>query len=164
MPPPATDTFQPVAGILAILFPGAGHMYLKETKRGVYACIGVLWLFFGGIFIGGIDVIDSKEDKMWFWGQAAVGPIPFAIDWYHQNHLKVRTFDSWGRPITRTANPNEGRNPATAEPIPNGTPPNSKSVTKMNELGTLSAFLAGMLNIIIIIDAAFPTRRREGVK
>jgi hypothetical protein len=154
------ESFNPTAGVLAILFPGAGHLYLKERKRAIYACIGVLWLFLGGIFVGGIDVIDSREDRIWFFGQACVGPLPFAIDWYHQNRLKVREIVPGRGTILRSAYPNEGRDPATGAPVPGGTPPNRKSVTKMNELGTLSATLAGMINLIVIIDAAFPTRRR----
>ncbi len=154
------ESFNPVAGLCAIVLPGLGHLYLRETKRGIYACLGVLMLFFGGILVGGIDVIDSKEDKIWFFGQALVGPIPFAVDWYHQHKIKVHATDDNGRAILRSAYPWEGRDPATGKVLPKGTPPNTKSVTKMNELGTLSAALAGMLNLIIIIDAAFPTRRR----
>jgi hypothetical protein len=158
---PTQETFSPVAGILAILFPGAGHLYLKEPKRAIYAAAGVLWLFLGGIFIGGIDVIDSREDDKWFLGQACVGPLAFGVDWYHQNHLKVReTIPGRGQRL-RSAYPNEGRDPKTGAPVPGGIPPNRKSVTKMNELGTLSATLAGMINVIVIIDAAFPTRRRR---
>lgn len=155
------ESFNPVAGVLAILFPGAGHCYLKETRRAVYASAGILWLFLGGILIGGIDVIDSREDRIWFFGQACVGPLPFAVDWYHQNRIKVRDSDRIRGPILRTANPDEGRDPTTGAPVPGGIPPNRKSVTKMNELGTLSATLAGMINVIVIIDAAFPTRRRK---
>lgn len=161
MPRQSNESLNPVAGVCAILFPGLGHLYLGEAKRGLYAGLGVLMLFVGGIMVGGIDVIDSKEDRYWFFGQALVGPLPFALDWYHQNKLKVRAIDEHGRFIGfRTAYPWEGRDPATGNAIPHGTPPNTKSVTKMNELGTLSTALAGMLNLIIIIDAAFPTRRR----
>jgi hypothetical protein len=31
----------------------------------------------------------------------------------------------------------------------------------MGELGTLSATLAGMMNLIVILDAAFPSTRRK---
>lgn len=162
-------TFNPIAALLAIAFPGAGHFYLGERDRAVYACAGILGLFAGGILLGGIDVIDSREDRVWFFGQACVGPLAFGVDYYHQNHIKVREYDAAGRPlrdpkgrhIVRTARPNEGRDPKTGAPIPNGFPPNRKSVTKMNELGTLAATLAGMINVIVIIDAAFPTRRRK---
>jgi TM2 domain-containing membrane protein YozV len=155
------ESFNPVAAVLGFVLPGAGHFYLGHRSRGIYACIGILSLLFGGLLIGGIDVVDSKEDRMWFFGQAAAGPIVFGVDWYHQHQLKVQAYDDFGRLVLRTAHPWEGRDPATGRATPTGTPPNSKSVTKMNELGTLSAFLAGMLNVIVIIDAAFPARRRE---
>ena len=35
--------------------------------------------------------------------------------------------------------------------------PNRKSLAKVNELGTLYALCAGMLNLIVILDALFPT-------
>src|SRR5690606_39442388 len=78
-----------LAGLLAAAVPGAGHIYLGEARRGVLAAIGVLGLFFGGMLLGGVDVIDSREDRLWFYGQALVGPIAFGVDWYHQNRLKA---------------------------------------------------------------------------
>jgi TM2 domain-containing membrane protein YozV len=160
------QSFQPVAAIAACIFPGAGHFVLGQVKRGVLIAIGILFLFFGGIFIGGIDVIDSKEDRVWFLGQALVGPIAFGVDYVHQEHFKVREYglDNKGNPVlrgTRSAYPNEGRNPKTGEAVAGQIPPNSKSVGKVNELGTLFAAVAGMLNLIAIIDAAAPTRRQR---
>lgn len=72
-----------------MILPGLGHVVRGEPKRAICAAIGVLGMFFGGILIGGIDVIDSKEDKWWFYGQAFVGPLAFGADWYHQNQLKA---------------------------------------------------------------------------
>jgi hypothetical protein len=37
-------------------------------------------------------------------------------------------------------------------------PPNSKSLAKMNEIGTLYSTIGGMLNLIAILDAAFHRR------
>jgi len=160
----APERFEPVAGLVAILFPGAGHWILGEHKRGAYIACGVLGLFFGGILIGGIDVIDREEDPIWFFGQAMVGPLPFALDWYHQNHVKG--IDPHGK--HRSAGPREsivkeserGRTVRRIRPTEAGMrgPPNSKSLAKMNEIGTLYATIAGMLNLIAILDAAFHRR------
>lgn len=87
------DQMNLTAGVLAVLFPGAGHLYLRQTRRGVLASIGVLGLFLGGLLIGGIDVVDRKEDKWWFLGQSLVGPLTFAVDYYHQNRLKAYPLD-----------------------------------------------------------------------
>lgn len=150
------EGFQPHAALAALVFPGGGHALLGDLRRGACVAAGVLGLFFGGLFIGGIDVIDSKEDRVWFLGQAFVGPIAFGVDYLHQNHFKVR--EPTGR--LRSANPNETRGQDAVPVI--GTPPNRKSIAKVNELGTLFAAIAGMMNLIAVIDAAYPTARHRG--
>lgn len=170
-----------LAGLLAAAVPGAGHIYLGEAKRGILAAVGVLGLFFGGILLGGVDVIDSREDRLWFYGQALVGPIAFGVDWYHQNRLKAFQWEPGdavhaqvflnSRPTS--LNPGEERvvgeitvdgrqvTVPLREKTPGAIPPNSKSIGRMNELGTLFATIAGMLNLIIFIDALLPSRPRQ---
>lgn len=155
---PQSVDFAPLALIGAIILPGLGHALRGEVHRGIAAAIGVLTLFLGGLLVGGVDVVDSKEDQYWFFGQALVGPLAFGVDHYHQNYLKVID-ERTGREVRRTAYPTEGRDPA-GRPIVGGNPPNTKSVTKLNELGMLTCCLAGMMNLIVIIDAGWPTRRR----
>jgi membrane-associated protease RseP (regulator of RpoE activity) len=240
---------RPLAGLAALVLPGLGHLVLGETKRGVLIAIGVLGLFFGGLFIGGIDSVDSKEDKVWFFGQALVGPLAFGVDYIHQNQFKVKDTDFSGNIVGRSARPNEGRDPATGRAIgaslgitrdqaPGGKgvlvrgvtpgtgaeksglksgdiifkwnetlvagpddlvsqlgsiadgnspqaarltiqrgdqqqevtvglepvkPPNIKSLAKVNEIGTLFSTIAGMLNLIVIMDALLPIRRPRHV-
>jgi Family of unknown function (DUF6677) len=146
-----------VAGVLAAVFPGLGHWFLGERWRAVVIAAGILGLFFGGLLIGGIDAVDSQEDTIWFAGQALVGPLAFGVDYYHQHYLKVR--DGNG---LRTANPGEARDPSgKAVPAAAGQlPPNSKSLGRMNELGTLYCTIAGMLNLMVVIDALFHTKRQ----
>ncbi len=72
------------------------------------------------------------------------------MDYAHQHHFKVH---DGGK--LRSANPGETRD-AQGNAIPARTgelPPNSKSLGRMNELGTLFCTIAGMLNLIVIIDA-----------
>lgn len=143
-------------------------------------------MFAAGIFIGGIDVVDRREDFPWFLGQAIVGPVAFGTDWLHQNHFKVWVPVSG---TTRSALPNEYRNPMTGAPVMTvldattnkptarisigpgpadvkvispAWPPNIKSLGRMNELGTLFCTIAGMMNLICIVDAAFSRRREKG--
>ncbi|MBZ0172674.1 MAG: hypothetical protein K8E66_09870 [Phycisphaerales bacterium] len=186
-----------LAGVLAVLLPGLGHVARGETKRGVLAGAGVLALFFGGLLIGGIDVIDSREDKWWFYGEAFVGPIAFGADWVHQNSFKAFGVpadidEKTGRVVYRTSDrqlraehrlrsvfPQEtrkvievtvitdrGGQPETRQlPVavlagPGEEAPNVKSLAKVNEIGTLYALCAGMLNLIVILDALFPTLGR----
>jgi hypothetical protein len=141
------ETLQPVAAVAAAALPGLGHMVLGEVRRGVLILVGVLGLFFGGMFIGGIDVIDRREDFWWFVGQAGVGPVAFGVDWAHQNMIKVEDSAAPG-----------GRR----SPWPDENPKARKSLGRLNELGALFATLAGLLNVIAIIDAAWHTPRRRG--
>ncbi len=161
------------AAVLALLFPGAGQMFRGNLYRGVMASMGVLGLFLGGLLIGGIDVVDSKEDRIWFYGEALVGPLAFGVDALHQNRFKAwaQVPAVTGRPgwDTRSGYPNETRTwnderaryewVAAANPAATDAPPNKKSIAKMNELGTLFATIAGMLNFIIILDALLPSKR-----
>lgn len=160
------------------MLPGLGHLAQGQTKRGVLICVGVLGLFFGGLLIGGIDVVDREEDRLWFMAQSLVGPLAFGVDFIHQNHFKVLDSGdpSKGRPpMLRSALPGEIRDPDTpfftparpkAAAIDPATgksepPPNMKSIAKVNELGTLFCAVAGMMNLIVAIDAAFPRGRRR---
>lgn len=154
---PSSPLFRPASLVAAIVLPGLGHFIGGERLRGVLIAVGVLGLFFGGMLIGGIDVIDSREDRVWFFGQALVGPTAFAVDWAHQTQFKV--IDPNTRQL-RTAYPGEGRD-ANGMAVAGGTPPNIKSINKVNDIGTLYATIAGMLNLICILDAGWPPRRRH---
>jgi hypothetical protein len=136
--------FAPLAALAALAVPGAGQIVRGEVARGLLAGFGVLFLFFNGLFVGGIDAIDSRENRLWFFGQACVGPIAFGVDHYHQSRFKIA--DASGRLRPR---------------LPDENPGNIRSLGKMGELGTLSATLAGMMNLIVILDAAFPSTRRK---
>lgn len=169
--PSNPDRFLPLPAFLAILFPGLGHIALGDTRRGIIISAGILGLFFGGLFVGGLDAIDSDEDRVWFIGQALNGPIAFAADYVHQNHFKGFARDPrTATTIRRSAYPGESiawkPAPGTTGPaipliVQGGTPPNTKSLGRANELGTLFITLGGMLNLLVIIDAAINRPKRE---
>ena len=135
--------FDPVALIAAVALPGAGHFLAGDRRRGLYIGMGIFGLFGTGIFIGGISVIDRKENDWWFIGQALVGPATFGIDYYHQTQLKEMT--SSGVRLTP--------DPAVSK--------YRRSIGKPLDIGILFTAIAGMLNVIAVIDAGFPTRRRQ---
>jgi hypothetical protein len=165
------DTFQPLPGLVAFLFPGAGHWLLGEARRALLVALGILGLFVSGLLIGGIDVVDRQENPIWFVGQALIGPLTFGVDYLHQNQFKVidpatgqrRTprpeiRDESGRVVT----PAEVRGPGGIAQFgaPGQRPPKSRALGRMNELGTLFITIAGMLNLIAILDAAFHPLRQ----
>lgn len=184
MPSPPEEPIQPLAGLLALALPGCGHLFLRQYDRAFYAALGILGLFFGGLLIGGIDSVDSREDRIWFLGQALVGPIAFGVDYIHQSRFKgwaettqpepnrqgaVRTTYKIrspypGEELQRGPNPVDPNKTAlivVPSDDPGALPPSSKSLARMNELGTLFTTLAGMLNLIVMLDALFPGRRRK---
>lgn len=155
------ETFQPVALLLACALPGLGHAFLGDVKRGVLIFTSILGLFCGGILIGGVDVIDRTEDKWWFILQAGVGPTAFAVDSLHQNLFKIEVRTPRGT-MRRSASPVAAENP-------DGKPPMAKkSLGRVNEVGSLYAAMAGMLNLIAIIDVSWrsvrPRMPRGGVQ
>ncbi len=166
-PAPPPKGLDLAAGVLACILPGAGQFYRGERSRALMACVGILGLFLGGMLVGGIDVVDSEEDRIWFVGQAFVGPLAFGVNYAHQTRFKALDRDTR---LRRSGHPDEmrgsldldgdGTNEPVWVPAQNGAgPPNTKSVAKMNEIGTLAATLAGMLNFIVILDALLPSVR-----
>lgn len=147
----ASDTtFRPLGAILGWVFPGLGHIAAGNTKRGLYAMAGVLVLFIGGILVGGVDCVDRTEDRLWFVGQAGCGPIAFAADFANTAFLK-----------------SGDAAPMIKMPTPPGAPEvavsSFKGLAHANEFGTLFVFLAGLLNICVLLDAAVRAPASDGV-
>lgn len=191
MPPTSTsqagksEPFQPAAALFAAIFPGLGHFYLGQVRRGVLVAGGVMGLYLTGLLIGGIQCVDRKDNYIWFLGQALVGPMTFGLDYVHHEHLKVREMDTRTGVETRrrAPQPTETRDPRTGQPIGialiNGIPTAKtsdgttiapaypsyvKAVPRSNELGTLFTTIAGFLNVIVVIDAAFGVRAERKKK
>ena len=131
--------FNPAAAVLAWLWPGAGHLSLGERKRGWLIMFGVLFLFVTGVLVGGIDSIDRKNDHLWFLAQSVCGPIAFGVDFINQNWIKTMPQPQQFATI---------------------------GINKPNEMGTLFSALAGLMNLVVILDAMFfvprpPLERRR---
>ncbi|MGD9693164.1 MAG: DUF6677 family protein [Phycisphaerales bacterium] len=137
---------EPLAGALAFLLPGLGHLVLAQPRRAVLIFLGVIGLFTSGLLIGGIDVVDRRDDKWWFLGQALTGPVAFAVDHLHQS--------------LKEPDPRTGRLLPPSPSAPGEKPPPySVSIAKPNEIGALFCTLAGLLNLIAIIDASWHAPR-----
>lgn len=173
--------FHLLALLGAILLPGLGHVLRGERKRGVLAAAGVLGLFLGGLLIGGINAVDRREERWWFYAQAGVGPLAFAVNHVHQKHFKgLPLEDLQSGDLSRVRSPHPGErlerrevlvvDPATRRQArvtmgvlvpagPGERPPKHAALGKVAELGILFAALAGMLNIIVVLDIALPGPR-----
>ncbi|MEX2216325.1 MAG: DUF6677 family protein [Phycisphaeraceae bacterium] len=139
--------FNPHAAVAGWLLPGLGHFILGLRKRGIILAVAICSLWLLGILIGGISVI-SRTDRTegsgesrswWYYGQAMIAP-SIAVDMF-RNSLKESHADG------------SGDGSLTYEP----------SFGRMAEQGTLFTALAGMLNLLAIIDVLYcnPAYRRE---
>lgn len=63
-----------VAGLLAWLVPGLGHLYLGHRGRGMILLVTITATFWTGVAIGGVRAtVDPQERKLWFAAQIGTG-------------------------------------------------------------------------------------------
>lgn len=179
---PGPERFVPAAGVAGLLLPGLGHVVLGQPRRAAAIAAGILGLFLGGLLLGGLDTIDSREDRLWFYVQAFTGPLAFGANWINQTHLKAWAFEETIAarqvPVYRSAYAGEVRVSGPQDglaPFPgleswpqwgrsgafSGPRGAGKSVGKVNEIAMLMCALAGMMNLVAALDAAFNRRQRE---
>jgi hypothetical protein len=137
------EQFTPRAAFLAWLWPGLGHLSLGQRRRGALIMSGVLFLFASGVLVGGVDCVDRREDRLWFWAQALCGPIAFAVDLANQTLTK---------PLPADPDP---ANPQDLLRL------RRKSLGRVNEMGTLYCALGGLMNLVVILDALYGPPRRS---
>jgi hypothetical protein len=119
----------------------------------------VLFLFFSGLLIGGLDCVDRKHDKLWFLAQSFCGPIAFVADFGNQQ-LVQGVPEEWtaGAPARQRF---EQSDPALLREL------SRIGLGRVNEMGTLFIALAGLMNVVVILDALYfmsasADDRREG--
>ena len=140
--------WHPAAAIAAWLLPGLGHIALGQRQRGciLMVVIGSLWL--GGLLIGGISVIDHRHRteqgqwSLWYFGQAMLAP-SVAVNTAHQTLKRAH-------PVRAPQ--------AVSDPRPLYEP----AYGHVMEQGVLYTALAGLLNLLCIIDVLYhdPDRRK----
>lgn len=148
----------PLAVGAAWVLPGLGHVLIGHARRGLIAGAAILALFTAGILVGGLCVIDRKADPvpLWYAGQTLVGPVTLALDRYHQN-LKIQLttqIDQHAQTLRQILGRRVSYEQANADLLQSTTtaPVFRKSLGRVNELGTLYCTLAGVLNLLLILD------------
>ncbi len=114
-----------VAGLLAWIIPGAGHLYIGERVRGFILLAVIALTFWAGVAVGGVkNTVNPQDRSLWFLGQICAGIHPLAAV-------------VWSRQVTI---------PAGADPA------GWISYGQTEEVGVVYTAIAGMLNILIIFD------------
>lgn len=126
MPKPQQPQF--LAALLGWCLPGLGHISIGHKRRGTYILLGAMSLIIGGIFIGGIDAVDHKNDFLWFLAQAGAGPIVVLIDLCTQNMIASLPVDEKASLV---------------------------GLSHVNEIGTLFIAMAGLMNVVMMLDVLY---------
>jgi hypothetical protein len=119
----------PIVAVVNWLIPGAGYLFIGQIARGLTIGITILTLFALGILIGGVHVVDPPTFTPGVSRVASVLQKP----WYIGQFLSgaVGVMSGWVGP---------------SQPA---------SHSRVSEIGTLYTAVAGMLNLIATIDAAY---------
>ena len=141
VPPPV-----PVVAIAAWLVPGLGYLLVGERRRAIYVGVAIVLLFVFGILIAGVRCVDVP-------GFDGVGNLKYERG--GQPTIQAATFRAvaekpWYVPQLLTG------------PITIGASVWSVSISdtyargtaRLWDIGTLYTAVAGMLNLLAIIDAA----------
>lgn len=124
-----------------------GHILAGHMRRGIvlFVCIGGLWL--SGLLIGGISVMHSRSQdgalRPWYMGQAVIAPT-LAVEYLYDRYRSQ----------------NAGHDPQADD----ATVPYQPAFGRAYELGTLYSALAGLLNLLAIIDIAYREPRSTAHK
>jgi hypothetical protein len=81
-------------GLVAWMVPGAGHVLVRERKRGIIIFAVITTLFVMGLYVGSIGVVDWVTGRIWFYAQILYSPAVGII----ANITKNGDFPSYGRP------------------------------------------------------------------
>lgn len=155
------DLKQPVvAAALAWLIPGLGHIYQGRTGKGILFFVCVLGTFFYGLYLGGGKVVYAavpwEQQYRWqYWCQLGTGLVATPMLVQRERVLNGRE-PLWNGLM---APPRNQQVHWTDDSGRQTTQPNELAMWTVKyhpyfELGTVYTVIAGLLNILVICDAA----------
>ena len=139
-----------LAGVLAWLIPGAGHVYLGRAVRGVILCLCINALFWTGVAVGGVFTVEPVTQRWWFAAQMCTGASGLAA-WYRQDRVRDRISASIDAPAPRRGRAGGAawQREFTEAVIQDNLDLNYPSDT----VARAYSGVAGMLNLMAIFDA-----------
>jgi hypothetical protein len=130
LPPP------PLVALAGWIVPGSGYWLIGQRGRAITIGVTIILLFTLGVLIAGVRCVEAPDmqgpgstiskvlQKPWFLGQALAGPIGLGSAYVSDAAAKSPTYK------------------------------NVQSKSRIAEIGTLYTAVAGMLNLLAIIDSA----------
>ena len=111
-----------------------------HVGRGLVLAATLTSLWLGGLLIGGLSVVDRQGDPAWFLGQALIAP---SLAAHHYRATRVAEH------LAKHPNAPGGRL------VPADDPPFEPAFGRARELGTLYTSLAGLLNLLAMLDVVY---------
>jgi len=140
-----------VAGILAWAIPGAGHVYLGRTIRGVVLCVAVNGLFWAGVAFGGVYTVDRQKERWWYMAQMMAGASG-ALSWQRQKSAELTVLRKAEQ--FREAERVEGRTLSAKDAYEHVLVKDKLALTYPADVVSRAyTGIAGMLNLMCIFDA-----------
>jgi len=135
LPDPASIFRAASAGLLGWLIPGLGHIFIGDKTRGVICLAAIFLTFWTGVAIGGVrGTIDPHERSLWFAAQLCAGT----------NALAAYAIRQAISPV--------GGDQKSPTPSPSWV---------SAEIGVHYTGVAGLLNVLVILDAMSRSERRN---
>ncbi len=155
MPPPNPNPMLRtlIAGFLAWLVPGLGHLYLGERHRGLICLIVISATFWGGVAIGGIGVtVDARGGA----GAPAIAGAP-------TQHVVGATVDPQKRTAWFMAQIGTGVHALAALGCARFAPSGPGLYCwQAEDVAVVYSGVAGLLNLLVVLDAL--ARAEAGTK
>lgn len=141
---PKSDFITPfLAGALAWLIPGAGHLFLRRPVRGLILCAVINALFWSGFAIGGTFTVEPTQERWWYMAQMCTG-VSGVVAWHRQKKANEEVYNvlrKRGATATLTAYQEVLRDKQLALTYPG------------DIVARAYSGIAGMLNLMCIFDA-----------
>ena len=126
----------PLVALAAWALPGLGYWLIGQPGRAIATGVTILLVFFGGMLIAGVRVVQAPDmtapgntfqrvlQRPWFIGQVLTGPLGLSAAMISDRLAASPTYRS------------------------------IETKARLAEIGTLYTAVAGMLNLLTIIDSA----------
>jgi len=147
-----------IAALLAWMLPGLGHIYQGRTGKGLLFFICILGTFFYGLYLGGGKVVYAavpwEQQYRWqYLCQLGVGLPSTPMLVQRSKALKDSNFTGFMAPPRR--GPMEWKDDSgKVSKQPNELAMWTLKYHPYFELGTVYTVVAGLLNVLVICDAA----------
>ena len=135
-----------LVAVAALLLPGLGYVLAGERGRGIVAGTTILLLFAAGLFVGGVRVVDVPGYSD---GQRLLTPDGRWVTTARPVNALLQKPWFIGQMLVGPAAFAAGY--AGVQAAQNQIP---KATAHVGELGTLYTAVAGMLNLLVVLDSA----------